>query len=144
MSETHRFSVSVAGAVQREDGRVLAIKRRDNGHWEPPGGVLDPGESLREGLVREVLEETGYRVKTETLTGVYQNMERDIMAFVFRCTVVNGQAHSTEESSSVEWLEADDVRARMSEAYAVRILDALTPDHEGPAIRTHDGTSLIG
>lgn len=34
-------SVSVAGVVVREDGRLLAIRRADNGTWELPGGVLE-------------------------------------------------------------------------------------------------------
>ncbi len=42
-------SVSVAGAVIREDGRVLAIQRTDNGHWEPPGGVLELDEDIESG-----------------------------------------------------------------------------------------------
>jgi 8-oxo-dGTP diphosphatase len=38
---TPKHSVSVAGVVIDEDERVLLIQRRDNGHWEPPGGVLE-------------------------------------------------------------------------------------------------------
>jgi hypothetical protein len=36
VSDTPKHSVSVAGIVVRDDGRVLAIHRRDNHHWEPP------------------------------------------------------------------------------------------------------------
>jgi 8-oxo-dGTP pyrophosphatase MutT (NUDIX family) len=73
MSESHRrYSVSVAGVVVREDGKLLAIRRRDNGHWEPPGGVLESGEPIHVGLVREVAEETGVDVVPQALTGVYQ------------------------------------------------------------------------
>src|SRR6187200_2359982 len=97
--ETHRWSVSVAGAVVREDGKMLAIKRRDNGHWEPPGGVLESGEPMQEGLVREVLEETGLTVKAERLSGVYQNLERDIVALVFRCRAVTGDLRHSDETS---------------------------------------------
>ena len=65
---TPLHSVSVAGAVIREDGRMLVIKRRDNGNWEPPGGVLELNETPQEGVVREVLEETGIHVEVEQLT----------------------------------------------------------------------------
>lgn len=62
-------SVSVAGAVVREDGRVLAIRRSDNGRWELPGGVLEIDEAPEEGARREVLEETGVEVEVQRLTG---------------------------------------------------------------------------
>jgi len=139
--DTHRFSVSVAGAVMRGDGRILAIKRRDNGHWEPPGGVLESGEPMQEGLVREVLEETGLTVTPERLTGVYQNLERDIRALVFRCRLVSGNLRRSEETSDIDWLTPGEIRARMTPAYAARLLDAVA--EADTRTRTHDGNSLV-
>jgi 8-oxo-dGTP diphosphatase len=55
----------VGGAlIVSEDGVLLVQNRRRNGShdWTPPGGVIDEGESLLEGLTREVEEETGLRV----------------------------------------------------------------------------------
>lgn len=51
----------------RNDGMFLMMKRRDNGKWSCPGGMLEPGESLEETAVREVLEETGINIETITL-----------------------------------------------------------------------------
>jgi 8-oxo-dGTP pyrophosphatase MutT (NUDIX family) len=42
---------------------VLLIKRRDNGQRQIPGGVLELGESIHAGLIREVHEETGLLVE---------------------------------------------------------------------------------
>lgn len=39
-----RHSVSAGGAVIREDGRLLAIRRADNGEWALPGGVVELDE----------------------------------------------------------------------------------------------------
>lgn len=49
------------GLIRHDDGLILVCnRRRDNSlEWTPPGGVIDRGESLLEGLTREVLEETG-------------------------------------------------------------------------------------
>jgi len=44
MTDTPEHSVSVAGVVVDDQDRVLVIRRRDNGHWEPPGGVLELDE----------------------------------------------------------------------------------------------------
>jgi 8-oxo-dGTP diphosphatase len=92
--------------------------------------------------VREVREETGLEVEPEALTGVYKNMRRGIVALVFRSRIVAGEPHATtNEVVEVAWLTPDEVRERMDEAYATRLLDAL---NSGPAaIRAHDGLSLL-
>ncbi len=139
-SSTPLHSVSVAGAVIREDGRMLVIKRRDNDNWEPPGGVLELHETPQEGVVREVLEETGVHVEVEQLTGIYKNMTRGVVALVFRCKPSGGEARATSEATAVEWLTPDEIHAHMGEVYAIRLLDAL--DTSNPHVRTHDGVHL--
>jgi 8-oxo-dGTP diphosphatase len=64
----------VGGALILSDEGVLLVRnrRRNGSHdWTPPGGVIDDGESLIEGLTREVEEETGLRV-TEWAGPVYE------------------------------------------------------------------------
>jgi ADP-ribose pyrophosphatase YjhB (NUDIX family) len=136
-----RHSVSVAGVIVNDDGRILAIRRQDNGHWEPPGGVLELNETLEEGLVREIREETGLTVTPDRLTGVYKNMERGVLALVFQCSSANGLAGQSEEAAEIAWLTPDQIEERMDQAYAVRILDALRP--APPAIRAHNGVMLL-
>nr|WP_202518808.1 NUDIX domain-containing protein [Streptomyces sp. SID1034] len=138
---TPLHSVSVAGVVVREDGRVLVIRRADNGRWEPPGGVLERDEAIEDGVRREVYEETGIKVHVERLTGVYKNMTVGVVALVFRCRLEGGHEQLSDESTAVSWLPADEAIAAMSEAYGVRIADALTSDM-APHIRTHDGRKL--
>ncbi|WP_037601836.1 NUDIX hydrolase [Streptacidiphilus rugosus] len=134
-------SVSVAGAVVREDGRILVIRRADNGAWELPGGVLELAETPEAGVLREVWEETGIRVAVERLTGVYKNMHRGVVALVFRCQPIGGEARASDESTDVEWISIEEVKQRMDEAFAVRLLDALSLD--APHVRAHDGRRLL-
>ncbi|WP_282691923.1 NUDIX domain-containing protein [Streptomyces sp. CC208A] len=137
-------SVSVAGAVVREDGRLLAIRRADNGTWEPPGGVLELDESPQAGVAREVREETGVRVEVGELTGVYKNIARGIVALVFRCRPVGGGERTSDESTAVAWLTPAEVEERMAEVYAVRLLDAVAAfDGAGPHVRVHDGRRFV-
>lgn len=137
---TPLHSVSVAGVVVREDGRLLAIRRADNGTWELPGGVLELSEAPEDGVAREVWEETGIRVEVDELTGVYKNTTRGIVALVFRCKPSGGTERTSAESTAVDWLTPDEVAERMTEVYAVRLLDAL--DGNGPHVRSHDGKHL--
>jgi 8-oxo-dGTP diphosphatase len=122
MSTDSRHSVSVAGVIVDDEGRALLVQRRDNGHWEPPGGVLEHGETIEEALRREVLEETGLEIEPGPLTGVYQNMTRHIVALVFRCSAVGGQLVENDEVRAFRWASASDCR---------------------PVVRAHDGTHLL-
>lgn len=140
MADTPKHSVSIAGIVVREDGRILAIQRRDNGNWEPPGGVLELNETIHAGVRREVLEETGMQVEVERLTGVYKNLPLGIVALVFRCRPLGRAATSTVEARRTDWLTIDEVVRQMNPAYAVRVVDALADE---PAARTHDGINLV-
>jgi 8-oxo-dGTP pyrophosphatase MutT (NUDIX family) len=54
-----------------DDRRVLLMHERrdigsDDSHWITPGGGVEPGESLVQGAIREVYEETGMRVELAT------------------------------------------------------------------------------
>jgi 8-oxo-dGTP diphosphatase len=141
MTELPRHSVSVTGVVFRDDGRVLAIQRCDDGRWVPPGGVLELAETPAEGVAREVLEETGIKVQAEQLTGVYKNMLRGVVTLSFRCRVIGGHTHPTDEARKVAWLTVDEATRDMPEARAVRVTDALSD--EGPFVRSHDGVKLL-
>jgi ADP-ribose pyrophosphatase YjhB (NUDIX family) len=140
MSTTPKHSVSVAGVVVDDTGRVLVVRRRDNDAWEAPGGVLELAETPEEGVAREVAEETGMAVEVEELTGVYKNLSRGIVALVFRCRPVGNGVHPTDEASEVRWMTPDEVQAAMVPAFAIRVLDAFD---DGPHVRTHDGVNLL-
>jgi len=137
-----QHSVSVAGVIVDEQNRVLLIRRRDNLHWEPPGGVLEVNESIYDGLLREIREETGLTVEPAALTGVYKNMNHGIIALVFRCRTVSGSLSTNSEVTDFRWATLADVTTMVSEAFAIRVLDALNPD-SNPAIRQHDGVRLV-
>lgn len=140
MPDQRLHSVSVAGVVVNETGQVLVIQRRDNGHWEAPGGILELGETFEEGVVREVAEETGILVAVERLTGVYKNMTRGIVALVYRCHPTEGATQATEESSQVRWVPLNQIPHLMTQAYAIRVQDAFDTT---PASRAHDGRALV-
>ncbi|NYD51892.1 ADP-ribose pyrophosphatase YjhB (NUDIX family) [Actinomadura luteofluorescens] len=143
MMPESRHSVSVAGVVVDDQGRALLIQRRDNGHWEAPGGILEQDEDIITGLRREVQEETGLEVTPIALTGVYKNMPRGIVALVFRCRAEAGSLRESDETSAFRWVTADEVAELADEAFAIRVQDVLETISTVP-IRHHDGIHLLG
>ncbi|MDB9348253.1 NUDIX hydrolase [Nodularia spumigena] len=60
------------------DGRIVLIKRRDDGCWALPGGMVDWGEDIPQTVNRELIEETGLElVQITRLVGVYSAPDRD-------------------------------------------------------------------
>jgi 8-oxo-dGTP diphosphatase len=141
-SQSPRHSVSVSGIVIDDHGRALLIRRRDNGRWEPPGGVLELGESIHDGLRREVREETGLDVEPIALSGVYKNMNRAIINLVFRCKITGGGLATNDEAADFRWASEAEVPGLMDGAYAIRVLDALR-ETAAPVVRPHDGVHLL-
>ncbi|GAB3920200.1 hypothetical protein GCM10011575_44010 [Microlunatus endophyticus] len=138
-----RHSVSVAGVIVDDSERnVLLIKRRDNGHWEPPGGVLELGETIEDGLRREIREETGLSVKVDRLTGVYKNLSRGIVALVYSCRSQGQPAATTAEAAAIRWQPFSSINELMEPVYAIRVHDAL--GHGDTQTRAHDGVRIIG
>ncbi|MFF4479801.1 NUDIX hydrolase [Streptomyces sp. NPDC001520] len=135
--------MSVAGVIVDDASRALLIKRRDNGKWEPPGGVLEREETIPDALQREVLEETGIKIALPaTLTGVYKNMTGLIVSMVFRCEAIDGTPTTGAETRALRWATRDEITELADEAYAIRVLDALD-NTSPPAVRAHDGVRLI-
>jgi len=102
--------------------------------------VLELGESIDDGLRREVREETGLDIEPTMLTGVY--MKRGIIALVFRCRITDGEPAVSDETEAIRWATAAEVAELASEAYAIRALDALRASSSA-AIRKHDGVQLL-
>ena len=65
------------GGVVIEDGKALLIKRANEplmGQWSIPGGTLELGETLTEGTVRELKEETGLEVRVLDMIEVFERI----------------------------------------------------------------------
>ena len=97
---------------------------------------------FHDGLRREVLEETGIYVEPLHLTGIYKNMKIGVVALVFRASYVSGTAEPTDESAAVDWWTRAQAAGIMTQAFSVRITDALDK-FQHPAVRHHDGTNLL-
>src|SRR5438270_5892393 len=108
------------GAIIVEDGRVLLIKRAKApllGEWSIPGGMLELGETLRQGAEREALEETGLVVRATDLLGVFDRIvpddaKRTLYHYVlvdFLCERISGDVQPAGDASDTRWYSQNEV-----------------------------------
>ncbi len=91
------------------DGRIVLIRRCDDGLWALPGGMVDWGEDIPTTVSRELVEETGLELtKIRRLVGVYSSPDRDPRIHSI-CVVVEAEVQGTMEIQ--DKLEVMEIRA---------------------------------
>lgn len=85
-----RHRLAAFAIIKKAGGRqiLLVRRRRGGGHWTLPGGKLLRTESLSEGLIREVREETGLTVEPVRLVAALERPGSNKTLFYFECRVV--------------------------------------------------------
>jgi len=110
------------GALIVESGRVVLIKRGHApllGQWSIPGGMLELGETVRQGVEREGLEETSLRVRATELLGVFDRVVLDDARRVlyhyvlidFLCEVISGELQASGDAADARWFTLEEVNA---------------------------------
>ncbi|MFF2063155.1 NUDIX domain-containing protein [Streptomyces sp. NPDC058200] len=126
----------VTAVVFDDDGRVLLVRRADNGAWTLVGGIPEPGEQPAVAAVREVYEETAVRCTPERVVVVqaldpvqYPNQDRcQYMDITFLCRATGGEARvNDDESIEVGWFPPDGLPG-LDEATLLRIKQARSDE----------------
>lgn len=110
------------GAVIFDEQRVLLVQRGNapmRGEWSLPGGALEVGETLEEGVKREVLEETGLAVAPVSIIGVFDRIARDNAERVrfhyvlvdYLCRIAGGSAAFASDASDLRWASQNELDA---------------------------------
>jgi ADP-ribose pyrophosphatase YjhB (NUDIX family) len=106
------------GAVIVEGERTLLVRRATEplrGEWSVPGGMLELGEKLRDGVRREALEETGVQVEVGELLDVFDSIFTDAQGRTqyhyvlidYLCRPIAGEARAGSDVSEVRWVSAE-------------------------------------
>ncbi|SDW06858.1 NUDIX hydrolase [Paenibacillus sp. CF384] len=113
--------VSAGGIVEDGSGNILLVKAHDDG-WVFPGGIIEVGENLINGVIREIKEESGIDATVSHLINVVSNtglhkwydgvtdVPTKIM-FDFVCKAEGGELTTSDETSDSRWVPKDDVLA---------------------------------
>jgi ADP-ribose pyrophosphatase YjhB (NUDIX family) len=123
------------GAVIDPVGRILLVRRADNGKWAMPGGALEVGETPSEGVVREVKEETGVSCRPIALVGVFDSRlcgtvsRHHLYHFVFLCEPIAGTeaelpSHDFEVLETA-WFREEELPADIDPGHVTRIPEAF-------------------
>ena len=107
------------GAIIVDRGHVVLAKRGKApllGEWSIPGGMLELGETTRQGAEREALEETGLVVRATDLLGVFDRVvpegQRTLYHYVlidFLCEVVSGELRASGDAADARWFTGEEV-----------------------------------
>ena len=119
------------GAVVVHNARALLVRRGSEplkGHWTLPGGLLEVGEALTAGVIREVREETGLDVEPveliELLDRIHREGDRVRYHYViadYLCRVTGGELRAASDADAVRWVE----RAEWN-SHSALVLDPVT------------------
>jgi 8-oxo-dGTP diphosphatase len=114
--------------------RVLLIRRGSEpmkGEWSLPGGKLELGETLRDGVVREVREETGLTVAPGLIVEVVDRIVRDdedrvryhYVLIDFLCSPVDGELRAGSDAESAAWVPRSQLAIRNIAQFTLAVIE---------------------
>lgn len=116
-----RPMVGVGAILLRRDRILMAQRGKEplKGWWSLPGGALEIGESLRDGVCREVREETGLEVEPLGVLEIFERIMRDAagvpeyhyVLIDYICRVTGGKLFPGDDVCAVEWVRRRDLPA---------------------------------
>lgn len=113
--------VAAKALIGNSDGAVLVLKQSDltitgGNKYHPPGGIVEPGESLKECVIREVREEIGVDVEVVRLVDVGEwcaergDELKQFVGLFYECKISsNNFKLQSSEVSEIKWVGARDI-----------------------------------
>jgi ADP-ribose pyrophosphatase YjhB (NUDIX family) len=150
MLRTSQFVQTVLGIIFRHpvtgtsiipilpDGQIVLVRRRDNGKWALPGGMVNWGQDIATTVERELAEETGLELrKICRLVGIYSAPERDPRIHSI-CVLVEADVQGTMQIQDT--LEISEVQAFEPSAIP---MGNLSHDHARQLQDYFDGKTVL-
>jgi mutator protein MutT len=140
-----RIVLGVAAVIWNAEGDVLLIRRAKEprkGQWSLPGGKLEFGETLIEGVRREVREETGLEVEILGLVDVAETIrdasvgaaDDHFVLIDYGARVISGTAEAASDAAEARWFSVEELDALPVWSEMRRIIALSAERHRGMAI----------
>jgi len=128
-----RATVSQRGVVFAPNDDVLVVRRRTDGGWELPGGRLDRDEDARDGVRREIVEETG--IDPDLGQPVHavswlNDADDGRFAVYYRCRTDDRSVSLSNEHTDFEWRSPAAAHDRLSETQGRAVANAVATADE--------------
>ena len=130
LNDKYIFVVAQKAIVQL-DNTFLLMKRSSKAkvfpnHWDFPGGKLEHGEDYKDGLVREVKEETNLNVIIEDVEFIYiENERRPAYVVLFKCEKEAGEVKLSFEHSEFKWVTKEQALKLNLEPYLKAYFESI-------------------
>lgn len=139
------ITIGVFATILNDRSEVLCVQRNYPPFgWTTPGGRLEDHESPEEGVIREVFEETGYRVSVEKLVGIYSAPFKSDLVISYRCKIIGRENwEPNAEISNVDFFSMLNLPSPMKNNTFIRIDDALKNKISVSRVFTQEEHALI-
>ncbi len=128
---TLRSPALTVDGVLIQDQSVLLIQRKHppyQGSWALPGGFVECGEKTEDAMIREMKEETGFKVQIRGLLGVYSDPHRDprghTVTIVYLVELTGGELKAGDDAKSAKFFKGDELPA-LAFDHAMIVKDAF-------------------
>ena len=124
------ISIGVGAVILDGDGRILLVKhvpRKGDfwgGQWMVPGGGLELGETLEEGVIRELEEETNLKVEVLSHVSTLDRIVREgdevkihVVYVDFLVRPVNGELRPSSDVGAARWFSRDEIETHWDEIH---------------------------
>ncbi len=143
-----RIMLAVGAVIRNSEGRILLVRHKHErggfwqGKWICPGGKLEPGETLAEGALREIQEETHLEVKLGQVLPPFETIFREgeaiqlhVVYVDFLAELIGGELMPDDDVADAEWWDRATLAERWDELHAdTKRLLSLSGYGGGPAM----------
>ncbi|MFA6185584.1 MAG: NUDIX domain-containing protein [Candidatus Shapirobacteria bacterium] len=137
MQKDQKQIVVLTGYVEKDD-KILMLQRWEpenkGAHlrWQIPGGCISFNEKPEKTIVREILEETGYKVKpidlapiVQTYTWEYEKFTQHTIILCYVCKFINGKLDTSDsQTNAIKWFKYSEIPWSRTLVKAKQLIDA--------------------